>query len=643
LYTLALPKDMTTSLGMKTFGQALGLSFLVIGSLVHAQKFPEPPDTQKTDLELPTPEESAAGFSLPDGFKVNVFAAEPDVRQPIAMTFDDRGRLWVAECYTYADRKLIYNTELRDRIVIFEDVDGDGKFDKRKVFHDGLQRLTSIALGFGGVWATCAPHFVFIPDRNGDDKPDAEPEVLLDGWHSGKVRHNIANGLKWGPDGWLYGRHGILDTSKVGKPGTPDEARVELRCCIWRYHPTRHKFEVVCEGTTNSWGHDWDEHGQLFFINTVIGHLWHGVPGAFYQRMYGQHYNPHLYELIQQTADHFHWDKGREKWGDLKKKGLSLSTDEAGGGHAHCGMMIYQGDNWPEKYKGKLFTANFHGRRLNCERLERSGAGYVGKHETDFLKVKDLWFRGVELDYGFDGAVYLLDWSDVGECHENDGLHRSSGRIYRIAYGSTKEKKINLKKLKSIELAELQLHSNERLARHARRILQERAEYGKDLTNAKQRLENILIENPNVTRKLRALWCLYSMGELDGERLVTLLRHEEEHIRVWAIQLLVDLGSPNVQTIDLFTSLAKTEQSGLVRLYLASAMRKLPLEKRWPLAAALGNREDLNEDPVFPLMLWYGIESAVSANPVAALKMATSCKISKIQQFIPRRLTVIKN
>jgi len=634
---------MTTSSEMKTVGKALGLSLLMIGTVVHAKNFPEPPDTQKTDLKLPTPEESAAGFSLPDGFKVNVFAAEPDVRQPIAMTFDDRGRLWVAECYTYADRKLIYNTELRDRIVIFEDIDGDGTFDKRKIFHEGLQRLTSIALGFGGVWATCSPHFIFIPDKNEDDKPDAEPTVLLDGWHSGKVRHNIVNGLKWGPDGWLYGRHGILQASKVGKPGTQDEARVKISCSIWRYHPTRHKFEVVCEGTTNSWGHDWNEHGQLFFINTVIGHLWHGVPGAFYKRMYGQHQNPHLYELIQQTGDHFHWDIGREKWADLKKTGLTLSTDEAGGGHAHCGMMIYQGDNWPKKYRGKLFTANFHGRRLNCERLERSGAGYIGKHETDFLKVKDIWFRGVELDYAFDGSVYLLDWSDVGECHENDGLHRSSGRIYRIAYGETKAKSINLKKLDSIELAELQLHSNERLARHARRILQERAEYGKDLRKAKQRLEQILSENPNVTRKLRALWCLHSVGELDGSRLIALLRHKEEHIRVWAIQLLVEFGAPNSETIDLFTSIAKVEKSALVRLYLASALRKLPLEKRWPLANALGKREDLNEDPVFPLMLWYGIESAVSANPAAALKMVTSCKISKIQQFIPRRLTAIKN
>ena len=627
---------------MKTIRQILGHSFLVIASLVHAQSFPEPPDTQETDLKLPTPEESAAGFTLPKGFKVNVFAAEPDVRQPIAMTFDDRGRLWVAECYTYANRKLIYDTNLRDRILIFEDTDGDGKFDKRKVFHDGLQRLTSIALGFGGVWATCAPHFVFIPDKDKDDKPDGEPEILLDGWHSSKVRHNIVNGLKWGPDGWLYGRHGILQTSKVGKPGTAEEDRVKLQCCMWRYHPTRRDFEVVTEGTTNSWGHDWDRHGQLFFINTVIGHLWHAVPGSYYKRMYGQHAKPHLYELIDQTADHHHWDVGKEKWGDLKKKGLSPSTDEAGGGHAHSGMMIYQGDNWPKKYRGKLFTANFHGRRLNSERLERQGAGYVGKHEPDFLKVKDLWFRGVELDYGFDGSVYMLDWSDVGECHENDGLHRSSGRIYRIAHGETKAKTFDLSELQSIELANLQEHPNERFARHARRILQERTVKGQSLSPTKTKLEDLLTNSQDLQVKLRALWCLHGIGLMDSDRLVSLLSHKEEHIRVWAIQLLVDHGAPKAEVVEPFTKLAKTENSGLVRIYLASALRKLPPEKRWPLAETLAQSNDLAEDKTFPLLLWYGVEPSVSKNPKRSIELMTNCKIPKLRQFIARRLATEK-
>src|SRR5262249_2555789 len=140
----------------------------------------------------------------------------------------------------------------------------------------------------GGIFALCAPHLLFFPFPKGEDKP-GDPIVLLDGF-STKAGHNIVNGLTWGPDGWLYGRHGILAESKVGKPGTPEKDRVKINCGIWRYHPTRKVFEVVCHGTTNPWGLDFDEHGEGFFTNSVIGHLWHMIPGARYQRMYGQDY-----------------------------------------------------------------------------------------------------------------------------------------------------------------------------------------------------------------------------------------------------------------------------------------------------------------------------------------------------------------
>src|SRR5205823_3082114 len=237
-----------------------------------------------------------------------------------------------------------------------------------------------------GVFATCAPNLIFIPDRDGDDIPDGPPEILLDGWNTDSIRHNIVNGLKWGPDGWLYGRHGIQATSSVGKPGTPDNARTKLNCAIWRYHPTKKTFEVVCQGGTNPWGHDWDQYGGLFFINTVIGHLWHGIPGAYYKRMYGEHLAPYRYGLIDQAANHFHWDIGKT-WHDPSNAGSGADT--LGGGHAHSGLMIYQGDNWPPVWRNRLFTLNFHGRRINQERLEPDGSGVVGRHEPDFVKFAD--------------------------------------------------------------------------------------------------------------------------------------------------------------------------------------------------------------------------------------------------------------
>ena len=410
-------------------------SLLLCCGMHHADaEFPAIFNTEKTPGGPMPAAEVARTMELPPGFSCKVFAAEPDVQQPIAMAWDARGRLWVAECYTYAENPARWDTSLRDRIVIFEDTDNDGHFDKRTVFWDEGVRLTSIELGNGGVYALCAPNLIFIPDKNGDDKPDGAPEVLLDGFNFKTVGHNIVNGLRWGPDGWLYGRHGISDTSSIGAPGTAGKDRTRMNCGIFRYHPGTRKFEVVLNGGTNSWGHDWDANGELFWINTVIGHLFHGIPGAYYDRMFGTHLNPHVYETIAQTADHYHFDQGKEKWADIKK-GMSSKTDELGGGHAHVGCMIYNGGSWPKEYAGRLLTCNLHGNRINTDILQREGNGFVAKHGADFMKSKDKWFRGIELSTGPDGSVFVIDWSDAGECHDSDGVHRTSGRIYKIVYG----------------------------------------------------------------------------------------------------------------------------------------------------------------------------------------------------------------
>lgn len=366
---------------------SLGLS-----SAGDGDEVPAPKNTQEITTPLLTPQEALAQMKVPVGFRVELFAHEPDVQQPISITTDERGRLWVAECYTYAESKVNFDATQKDRIVVLEDSDGDGRSDKRTVFASGLDKLTSVEVGFGGVWALAAPNLLFFPDKDRDDKPDGPPVVVLDGWDGNAVRHNIVNGLKWGPDGWLYGRHGILATSVVGAPGASESQRTKINCGVWRYHPTRKVFEAVAHGTTNPWGFDFDQHGEMFLINTVIGHLWHVVPNSHWRRMYGTHFNPYLFGIMEQTADHFHWDT-KEAWSDIRKLGVTDSTSAAGGGHAHSGLMIYQGDNWPKQYQGKAFTVNLHGRRLNCDRLERYKAGFTAKHEPDFLSTGDPWFR----------------------------------------------------------------------------------------------------------------------------------------------------------------------------------------------------------------------------------------------------------
>ncbi|MBC8243988.1 MAG: hypothetical protein H8E20_06315 [Verrucomicrobia bacterium] len=614
----------------------LGFCLSVMASMHGAGQ--ELVNTQEIITPLAKPADALNGISLPDGFSVQLSAAEPDVRQPIAMAWDSRGRLWVAECYTYAESRVNYDLRLKDRILIFEDTDNDGVFDRRKVFWDQASQLSSIAVGFGGVWAACAPNILFIPDRNGDDVPDGKPEVVLDGFDNDRVRHNIVNGLKWGPDGWLYGRHGIQATSHIGAPGTPPEKRVRINCSIFRFHPVSRRFDVICHGTTNSWGHDWDEHGQLFFINSVIGHLWHAVPGARYQRMYGNHFDKFLYELIPQTADHFHWDRGNEHWADLKKKGMTSPTDAAGGGHAHCGMMIYGADNWPEEYRGQVFTMNLHGRRINRDTLRRQGAGYVGSHAGDLMRTRDLWFRGIDLSCGPDGGVFVLDWSDIGECHENDGIHRTSGRIFKITHGRTKPFEEDLAKRDSLDLAKLQTHRNAWHARMARRLLQERAVGGGDLGQAREQLFELYAGSESIPHRLRAMWALHITGGLEEAWLLEQSHDENEHVRVWAIKLLTDDGRVSEPALGRFVEMAGSDLAGLVQLHLASTLRLLPLAKRWALAAPLVSHKRHADDPVLPLMIWYGINPAVGNDRTGAIQLLANCRIPKVRQFIARRL-----
>jgi len=601
--------------------------------------FPEVFNTQDATDKLSSPAEALAKIKVPDGFVVSLFAAEPDVQQPIALATDERGRLWVAENYTYSESKVNYNEELRDRIVILEDTDGDGRFDERTVFWDEGKKLTSVEVGFGGVWALCAPQLLFIPDVNRDDVPDVPPVVVLDGWDASAVRHNIVNGLKWGPDGWLYGRHGILATSLVGKPGASASQRVPINCGIWRYHPTREVFEAVAHGTTNAWGFDYDDHGEMFFINTVIGHLWHIVPGAHYRRMYGTDFNPHLYQLIEQTADHFHWDTG-EAWNDIRK-GVSPTTDKAGGGHAHLGLMIYLGGNWPDRYRNTVFTVNLHGRRLNNDRLERFEAGYVGKHEPDFVQFDDPWFRGIDLIYGPDGGVYIADWTDVGECHENDGVHRTSGRIFKVMYGKPQPVAgFDLANATDAEFVRAQMHRNDWFVRQSRRILQERAAGGRDLVHARTMLNELLDGPEKIEHKLRALWCLYAIGSIDEPRLLELFADDNEHLRAWAVRLIVDRGELSEAAVLGLQKLAAREDSGLVQVYLASAMQRLDYEQRWPIVEALSAKDTFANDRELPLMLWYGIEPAVIHDPNRAVKLAVASRFPLLRQNTARRLTV---
>ena len=601
------------------------LPLTLVCSTALAADFPAPFNTEKLDPQGPRPaEEVARTMELPKGFHCQVFAAEPDVQQPIAMNWDAKGRLWVAENYTYAENPKRWDTTLRDRIIILEDKDNDGKHDGRKVFWDKGSYLTSVEIGYGGVWILNDGKLEFIADKNGDDIPDGKPEVLLDGFNVKTIGHNIVNGLRWGPDGWLYGRHGITDTSSVGALGTPEEKRTKLNCAIWRYHPTRKVFEVVCHGGTNSWGHDWNANGELFWINTVIGHLWHGIPGAYYDRMFGSHLNPHVYETIKMVADHYHFDIGNEKWSDIRK-GVTSKTSELGGGHAHVGLLIYQGGAWPKEYNGALLTCNLHGNRINMEHLEREGCGYVAKHAPDFMKAKDKWFRGIDLLTCPDGNIVVSDWSDTGECHDSDGIHRTSGRIYKISYGEAKKvEPFDLAKLEKAALWQLeQEHKNNnwwsRMGLHLRLETTSGMKH-RSIAGLGERLENFIPEAMQ-RRVIKELWDALPQPERDT---VESFPNAEQFER---------------RMLSRLETWASTEADGLERLHLASALQRLPLEARWPIATALAKHEEDANDRQQPLMIWYGIEPAVAADPLKGVELIAAAKIPTVRRLIARRIT----
>ena len=625
---------------------------------------PKPLVFEKPLLEGATAGVAAKAMKLPPGFRAIASAAEPDVMQPIAFTLDHRGRMWVAEAYSYPHRQPA--DKARDRIIILEDTNGDHKFDQRKVFIEGLNLVSGLEVGFGGVWVGAAPNFMFIPDRDSDDRPDGKPQILLDGWGY-QDTHETLNSFIWGPDGWLYGCHGVFTHSRVGKPGTAAADRVPFNAGVWRYHPTRHTFEAFAQGTSNPWGVDFNAHGQCFIEACVIPHFFHMIQGGRYQRQGGQHFNPHTYDDIKTIADHLHYAgniRDHAHWG--KTPGVPSATGAAGGGHAHAGLMIYLGDSWPARYRGAAFMNNIHGARINMDVLKPRGSGYIASHGADFVQFNDRWSQIINLRYDHDGSVYLIDWYDKNQCHsrEPDSHDRSNGRVFKVVYQDEKRTTVDLAKRTHLELAQLQAHPNEWQARHARRVLQERLntmhrQWSPVSPDAKQnaaawqktRDHAFAIVDPilktqlatggkgkTTALRLRALWCLHVISGLDEADLLELLKDRDAMLRGWAIQLLCENKKPSAAARGEFARMAREDKSPIVRMYLASALTRTPVAQRAKVLSGLLSHAEDATDPNLPHLYWYATEPVIAANKTAAIQLLAKTKIPKVRQYITRRL-----
>ncbi len=594
-----------------------------------ADVFVMPPLDPVLNAGLSGPE-AVRAITVPEGFTVTLAASEPEIVRPIAMTTDDRGRLWVAEAHTYPTPAP--EGEGKDRLLILEDTDGDGTLDSRKIFTENLNLVSGFEVGFGGVWVGAAPYFLFIPMEPGADKPSGPPQILLDGWGT-QDTHETLNSFIWGPDGWLYGNHGVFTHSNVGKPGATDAERTKLNASVWRYHPTRHEFEVFAEGGSNQWGLDYNDQGHFFITACVIPHLYHVIQGARYFRQGGSHFNPYIFDDITTHADHVHWV------GERGPHAGNHRSDAEGGGHAHAGAMFYLGGSWPDGYRNQLFMNNIHGNRTNVDIMERQGSGYVGRHGEDFLMTNDTWSQWLNLQYGPDGSVFAIDWYDKNQCHSsNPDVHQKTlGRIFKISHENDQWVQVDLQAKSNDELVAMTLHANDWYVRHARRILQERG------PNAAVHagLKKILNGNPDVTRRLRALWALHVTKGLTDAEMVTLLRDKEEAVRGWAVQLMTEDRSLPAGALTRFAAMAKEDGSALVRLYLASALQRIEPAQRWGVLEGLMAHAEDAGDHNLPKLVWYAMEPMATVDLDRALDLAMAAKLPKQLEFTVRRVAAL--
>ena len=595
-----------------------------------------PPGRQLSGAHAPAttpalaPEESQKLIQLPPGFEARLFASEPEVVNPVAMTWDDRGRLWVLELYEYP-KGAPAGQKPRDRIKILEDTDADGKADKVTVWADGLNLACGLLLGDGGAYVGAAPEFLFLKDTDDDGKAD-QRTVLKTGFGL-EDRHELLNGFTWGPDGWLYLTHGVFTHSKVKDPTDPNDTGVVIDAAVGRYHPTTKRFEVFADGTSNPWGVDFDKHGNAFVSACVIPHFFHMAPAGLYQRQGGQPVYPYAYGLLPSIVDYLHYRA------------------------AHAGVDIYQGSQFPARWQGLAFLGNIHQSALNLNRLEPFGSSFratkantlLGPAKGDFevgggnfLISKDPWFRPVSTQTGPDGALWVMDWYDKYPCYQNagadpEGVDREHGRIWRVVWvgnqpgrpvASRPTRNMDLAALPNLALVTMLEHANSWQRRVAQRLLTER----KDPTT-KASLLTLAQSSKRVEFRLAALWALHGAGLLDEAALDTAATDREHALRTWAARLTGERHQPNANSNDRLLKLAE-DPNDFVRAGVATALRQyvsgsLTLNSPAPESGEVKVYECIlglikasakARDPLLPHLIWMASEPLAARDAKPSLQ-----------------------
>jgi putative heme-binding domain-containing protein len=564
------------------------------------------------------PGEARKTLRVAEGMDARVVAHEPMVEQPLSITFDDRGRLWVLEYLQYpipnglkaveVDRYLRTKYDKVpdpppqgprgiDRIIILDDQDASGRYRKSKEFVSGLDLASGFALGDDGLYVAQPPYLLFYADRDHDDRPDGDPEVLLKGFGM-EDAHAFANSLTWGPDGWLYGAQGSTVTADIRGIG--------FQQGVWRYHTKTRRFELFAEGGGNTWGIDFDRYGRLFAGGNTTEPLCHHVQGGYYIKGFGKHgplHNPYSFGYINPVAH----------------RGF-LGTGLTGG------MVIYQGGLFPPRFDGAVIYSNLRANAVRVSRLEPTGSTFGTVFQEDFITSTDRWYRPVKSLVGPDGALYMADWYDYNISHTDPKDRskwyqpsRQTGRIWRVFPEGTNPRAVDrrpLGRLSSDELVELLDHPNAWYSREARRILGERRDPA-----VSPKLAVLVRGQDDDKRALEALWALYVSGGFDDDLAYEFLAHPSEHVRAWTVRLLGDEGRVDPRFNVRLVSLAATEPSPTVRSQLAATCKRLPGPVALPVVERLAGRpEDVN-DLHIPLLLWWAVESKALSDRPLVLKL----------------------
>lgn len=372
-------------------------------------------------------EEEGRRFRVPEGFAVQLFAAEPQVNKPINMAFDGRGRLWVSSSYEYpyaAARERWEDAEgtrvkgSRDGIFILEDRDGDGRAEHKTIFADGLNIPTGVLPYKNGCIAWSVPNILFLEDVDGDGRCDRR-RVLFGplGWE--KDVHGNCSSFRLGLDGWVYGTHGFNNSShfqvrpenlrgaKAGDPGT----ELALHSGnVYRFLPDGSRIELFSAGQVNPFGLDWDSWGNLYSADCHSAPIYQLLPGAVYPSFGKPHDGLGFGPLMMR---HSHSSTGI------------------------CGLTYLRQGVWGPEWNEQILIGNVVTSRINRDRITFVGSQPVAHEEEDFLTSEDPWFRPVDLRMGPEGALYVADFYNKVIGHyevplEHPGRDKERGRIWRV-------------------------------------------------------------------------------------------------------------------------------------------------------------------------------------------------------------------